>query len=528
MGIESEITRIKNAKLSIKNAIQEKGVEVEDTTIDNYPDKIRQIQTVSIEVIEKLQSAINSHSKELKLFCVEPVTVIVEDTEYICQVNEVTTVFVGDKSFEIIPQSNNSIQSLLNYPIPLVWYDWLEGVDVFENIIFDMNSWDTYHHWNQNYQAEYHVQKAQYINCIFWSDNPYIQTPLNERTNYTIYYSSSLPLCYSTIPENTYKPFYCAYGVQDDPNWRNSEYISSFSNVVEATQTWSYYGARSIGVYNMGVDIITLPKDCRGLMFYATSIQNIGILDATKTTTFGSKSGSWRDAFGYCYMLENLYIQNLKVSINVSWSPINNASIEFIVNSAANTSKIYIYVSPYTWYRLTENIKTSASSKNIVIECISSNYLDDIRLNIIQNSGDGNKFLTDDGTYKNIELPSLDGYAKLEDIPTIPEIPIVPTKVSAFENDSNYVSLEVVQQMIADAIANLNKPEEPDTPVDPEPDIPVEPEEPTESIGSITDDNSIVIDETQLENGTYTLRYIDSNDNIIDNFNEIVSFEINK
>jgi hypothetical protein len=82
--------------------------------------------------------------------------------------------------------------------------------------------------------------------------------------------------------------------------------------------------------------------------------------------------------------------------------------------------------------------------------------------------------------------------------------------------------------MIADAIANLNKPEEPDTPVDPEPDIPVEPEEPTESIGSITDDNSIVIDETQLENGTYTLRYIDSNDNIIDNFNEIVSFEINK
>lgn len=45
MSIESEITRIENAKLSIKEAIQEKGVEVEDTTIDNYPDKIRQIQT---------------------------------------------------------------------------------------------------------------------------------------------------------------------------------------------------------------------------------------------------------------------------------------------------------------------------------------------------------------------------------------------------------------------------------------------------------------------------------------------------
>jgi hypothetical protein len=59
------------------------------------------------------------------------------------------------------------------------------------------------------------------------------------------------------------------------------------------------------------------------------------------------------------------------------------------------------------------------------------------------------------------------------------------------------------------------------------PETPVEPEVPTESIGSISEDNSIVIDETQLENGTYTLRYIDSSDNIIDNFNEITSFEIN-
>lgn len=65
----------------------------------------------------------------------------------------------------------------------------------------------------------------------------------------------------------------------------------------------------------------------------------------------------------------------------------------------------------------------------------------------------------------------------------------------------------------------------PEEPV--EPDTPVEPEVPTESVGSITENNSIVIDETQLENGTYTLRYIDSNNNIIDNFNEITSFEIN-
>lgn len=66
----------------------------------------------------------------------------------------------------------------------------------------------------------------------------------------------------------------------------------------------------------------------------------------------------------------------------------------------------------------------------------------------------------------------------------------------------------------------------PEEPV--EPDTPVEPEVPTENIGSITENNSIAIDETQLENGTYTLRYVDSNENVIGNFNEITSFEINK
>ena len=122
--------------------------------------------------------------------------------------------------------------------------------------------------------------------------------------------------------------------------------------------------------------------------------------------------------------------------------------------------------------------------------------------------GDGSSFLADNGTYKAIEIPSL----------------------------------EVVQQMIDDTTANLhiyctnddilslfdaNTPEEPDIPVEPEPDEPDTPEEPTGDFGIITNDNSIIIDETQLENGKYTLRYIDSNNNIIDNFNEITTFEIN-
>jgi hypothetical protein len=55
--------------------------------------------------------------------------------------------------------------------------------------------------------------------------------------------------------------------------------------------------------------------------------------------------------------------------------------------------------------------------------------------NPIQTEGDGNKYLSDDGTYKSI---------------TIPETPSIETKtkLSEFENDCNFVSLETVQLMI--------------------------------------------------------------------------------
>jgi hypothetical protein len=104
-------------------------------------------------------------------------------------------------------------------------------------------------------------------------------------------------------------------------------------------------------------------------------------------------------------------------------------------------------------------------------------------------------------TFENLEyyhnkLSRLfDDYAKLEDIPSI-----------------EYCTNEDILRLFDPYI----------------PETPVDPEVPTESIGSITEDNSIVVDETQLENGTYTLRYIDANENVIDNFNEITSFKINK
>ena len=194
-----------------------------------------------------------------------------------------------------------------------------------------------------------------------------------------LYASSELPLCYSTIRENTYKAFYFAYGVTLDPNWYNDDYLYSFSLANYATQTWSYYGARTIGIFNSAVKPITLPKDCRGLLFYSPAIENVGVLDATKTTNFGAKSGSWRDAFGYCYSLKNLYIKNLKTSLNLSWSPINYESIDYIVSYATNTSKITLSLSPYTYNLLSDDFIQSANDKQIIIECIKGNYKEDKR-----------------------------------------------------------------------------------------------------------------------------------------------------
>ena len=114
------------------------------------------------------------------------------------------------------------------------YYSWLEGVKQFSNILFDMNAEEFYSKWSQGNQGAYQVQYAQYTNCIFWSDNPYI-SDVSKRTNYTLYYTSQLPLCYSNIPENTFKAFYLAFNVNNDPNWGNKVYRDSFAAATWAT-----------------------------------------------------------------------------------------------------------------------------------------------------------------------------------------------------------------------------------------------------------------------------------------------------
>lgn len=197
-------------------------------------------------------------------------------------------------------------------------------------------------------------------------------------------------MCYSNIPDNTFKAFYLAFGVNSDPNWSNPAYRDSFAKATWATQVFSYYGARTIGIF--GHDDpdfnIVLPKDCRGLFCEATAVENAGTFDAINVTNFGAKSGSWRDAFRMCSSLRNLYIKNLKVNLNISWSPINHESIYFIISTAANTNAITISVSPYTYNLLSQTDFELAASKNITIELITTNYIEDKRLNEIANKAD--------------------------------------------------------------------------------------------------------------------------------------------
>lgn len=363
-----------------------------------------------------------SSNNMLKFYCIEPVTITLNGEDTIYPANSSVSVTLMDSDeWTITPTSDNSITLLESWPGTLgTFYSWLEGVQVFSSIVFDMNDLAMYEKWNQGHQGEYHVQFAQYNDCIFWSDNAYVNA-VAERTNYTLYYSSQLPLCYSSIPENTFKAFYMAYSVTSDPNWSNPLYKASFAQATWATQVFSYYGLHSIGMFDMdSPDFnITLPKDCRGLMFYAPNVLNAGVFDAVNVTNFGAKSGSWRDAFAYCYCLENLNIKNLKVNLNISWSPINQVSLNFILSNAANTNAITIYLSPVTYYALTDDNKNIAAEKNITLSLIDTNWDEDKRTKAIQLAGDGTKFLANDGSYKEIT---------------------VPTKVSELENDANYFS----------------------------------------------------------------------------------------
>ena len=117
-----------------------------------------------------------STGSKLELFCKYPVQVSINGVVKNFPGNSFVSETIGlEDTFEIIPSQNDAISMLTAYPGALnYFYDWLEGVDIFSGILFDMNNEDMYTKWNQNNQGRYRVQMAQYNNCIFWSDNPYI------------------------------------------------------------------------------------------------------------------------------------------------------------------------------------------------------------------------------------------------------------------------------------------------------------------------------------------------------------------
>lgn len=132
-----------------------------------------------------------SANKVLRFYCIEDVAVVVNgvSTTYPANSN-VEMKFTDTDVYEIVPTSNHSILALNSYPGALgTYHPWLEGVKQFANILFDMNDEAMYSKWSQGNQGSYQVQYAQYTNCIFWSDNPYI-SDVSKRTNYTIYYST--------------------------------------------------------------------------------------------------------------------------------------------------------------------------------------------------------------------------------------------------------------------------------------------------------------------------------------------------
>ena len=139
-------------------------------SVSKVSDLVNDLEYVtSSEINERFN--LMSSSTELSFFCIEPVTVVVNDTElnYAAGSN-VTVTFNDGDTFTILPTSDKSIYSLNAYPGAIgEFYPWLEGVMIFNNILFDMNDLAMYEKWNQGHQGDYHVQYAQYTNCVFWT-----------------------------------------------------------------------------------------------------------------------------------------------------------------------------------------------------------------------------------------------------------------------------------------------------------------------------------------------------------------------
>lgn len=128
-----------------------------------------------------------------------------------------------------------------------------------------------------------------------------------------------------------------------------------------------YYQNKVFGTSDdMPVWNFVVNSDVRGMFMASYNVEMIGILDFINVTssTYTTKT-NYYSPFYACTKLSALYIKNLKVSLRLSWSPINQDSLKYILTNAANTSTITLYISAYTYYNLTDENKNLAEKKNI-------------------------------------------------------------------------------------------------------------------------------------------------------------------
>ena len=70
--------------------------------------------------------------------------------------------------------------------------------------------------------------------------------------------------------------------------------------------------------------------------------------------------------FGQCHALENIRLSYLSINISFADSPLLSlASIQYMVDNAANTTPITITLHPDAYARLTDEIITAATAKQI-------------------------------------------------------------------------------------------------------------------------------------------------------------------
>jgi hypothetical protein len=142
-----------------------------------------------------------------------------------------------------------------------------------------------------------------------------------------------------------------------------------------------------------------------------------------------------------------LFIKNLSVNLNISWSPINYESIKFIISSAANTKTITISVSPYTYNLLSPADFELAASKNITIELITTNYVEDRRLSEIANKADK--------TYVDEKVADLVGSAP-ETLDTIGELATaIQENKEVIEVLNQAITVKADKTYVDELIANI-------------------------------------------------------------------------